>query len=134
MLRLNGWTTPHNPDFLRLVPQWALSHPWAYFTATFTEHNVATFLIAAVTVVFGGKYLERAWDSREFGKFVLLVTLLPNFVASLLYVLWFAISRDDEAACVETPPFLHSYLWANGSLAGQPSKAQSLWKRPFLSL
>lgn len=100
LLRLNDWTSPYNPDFLRLIPQSALSHPWVYFTATFTEQNLLTFVVAALTVVFGGKYLERAWDSREFGKFVLLVTLLPNFAASLLYVLWFAITRDDEAACV----------------------------------
>ena len=107
MLRLNGFATPHNPDFLRLVPQWALLHPWAYFTATFAEHNLVTFFIAALAVVFGGKHLERAWDSREFGKFVLWVTLLPNFAASLLYVLWFAITRDDDAACVQTPLFPH---------------------------
>lgn len=96
VLWLNGWS-----DFLELVPQWALIHPWVYFTATFAEQNVITLLIAGGTVLYGGRYLERAWESREFGKFVLLVTLLPNFVASLLFVLWFAITRDDESAYVQ---------------------------------
>lgn len=98
VVRLNDWTPPHDPSFLALVPQWALFRPWVYFTATFAEQNLVTLLIAGITLFYGGKYLERAWDSREFGKFVLLVTVTPNFVASLLYVLWFAITRDDDTA------------------------------------
>lgn len=85
-------------DFLALVPQWSLFYPWAYFTATFAEQNILTLLVAISTIGFGGRYFERAWGSREFGKFVLLVTLLPNFIASLLYVLWFAITREAENA------------------------------------
>ena len=85
-------------NFLVLIPQWSLFYPWVYFTATLAEQNVLTLLVTSVTVVFGGRYLERAWGSKEFGKFVLLVTLLPNFVAALIYVLWFAITREDEQA------------------------------------
>ena len=92
---------PGDPDFLALIPQWSLFHPWVFFTATFAEQNIFTMIIAAATVLYGGKYLERAWDSREFGKFVLIVTLIPNFAASLLYVLLFAITlRDDQAYVV----------------------------------
>lgn len=98
VVTLNAWTSPSDPNFLALIPQWALFRPWVYFTATFAEQNLVTLLMAAITVFYGGKYLERAWDSREFGKFVLLVTFIPNFVASLLYVLWFAITRDDDTA------------------------------------
>lgn len=98
VVTLNGWTSASDPSFLALIPQWALFRPWVYFTATFAEQNLVTLLIAFITVFYGGKYLERAWDSREFGKFVLLVTLVPNVIASLLYVLWFAITRDDDAA------------------------------------
>ena len=86
--------------YLALIPQWALFTPWVYFTATYSEQNVATILIAGATILYGGKYLERAWGSREFGKFILLVTLLPNFVASLIYVLLFAISQNDSLAYV----------------------------------
>ena len=86
--------------YLALIPQWALFTPWVYFTATYSEQNVATILIAGATILYGGKYLERAWGSREFGKFILLVTLLPNFVASLIYVLLFAISQNDNLAYV----------------------------------
>ncbi|KAL9001305.1 MAG: hypothetical protein Q9169_000196 [Polycauliona sp. 2 TL-2023] len=86
--------------FLALVPQWALFTPWVYFTATYSEQNVVTILIAGATIFFGGRYLERAWGSKEFGKFILLVTLLPNFVTSLIYVLLFAITQDDNLALV----------------------------------
>lgn len=85
-------------DYLALVPQRSLFYPWAYFTATFAEQNILTLLIAVGTILFGGRYLERAWGSKEFGKFLLLGTLLPNIIASLLYVLWFAITREAEQA------------------------------------
>lgn len=84
--------------YLALIPQWALFTPWVYFTATYSEQNVVTILITGATIFYGGKYLERAWGSREFGKFILLVTLLPNFVASLIYVFLFAISQNDSLA------------------------------------
>ncbi|KAL8851660.1 MAG: hypothetical protein Q9221_003391 [Calogaya cf. arnoldii] len=86
--------------YLALVPQWALFTPWVYFTATYSEQNVVTILIAGATIFYGGKYLERAWGSREFGKFILLVTLTPNFAASLIYVFLYAISQNDSLALV----------------------------------
>ncbi|KAL9593361.1 MAG: hypothetical protein Q9179_005925 [Wetmoreana sp. 5 TL-2023] len=86
--------------YLALIPQWALFTPWVYFTATYSEQNIVTICIAGATILYGGKYLERAWGSMEFGKFILLLTLLPNFVASLIYVFLFAISRNESLALV----------------------------------
>ncbi|KAL8972003.1 MAG: hypothetical protein Q9183_000780 [Haloplaca sp. 2 TL-2023] len=83
-----------------LSPQWALFTPWVYLTATYSEQNVVTIFIAGATILYGGKYLERAWGILEFGKFILLATLVPNFVASLIYVFLFAISRNDDLALV----------------------------------
>ena len=57
-----------------------------------------TLLLAGVTVLYGGKYLERAWSSTELGKFVLLVTVLPNVAATFIYVLWYAITQDEARA------------------------------------
>ena len=95
-----------DPELLALIPQWSLFYPWVYITATFAEQNVVTLLIAGATILYGGKYLERAWGSTEFGKFVLLVTVLPNLIATFVYVLWFAITHDDSRAYVE-----HSSLY-----------------------
>lgn len=98
VLALTRSSSPSNSDFLVLVPQRALFQPWVYFTAAFVEPNIITLLLAGFTIFYGGNYLERAWESREFGKFVLVVTLISNFVASLLYVALFAITRDDDSA------------------------------------
>jgi membrane associated rhomboid family serine protease len=87
--------------FLAIIPQWSLFYPWVYATATFAEQNVVTLLIAGATILYGGKYLERAWSSTEFGKFVLIVTVLPNVAATFIYVLWFAITRDESRAYVD---------------------------------
>ena len=84
--------------FLAIIPQWSLFYPWVYATATFAEQNVVTLLIAGATILYGGKYLERAWSSTEFGKFVLIVTVLPNVAATFIYILWFAITRDERRA------------------------------------
>lgn len=91
-------SSPSNSDFLVLVPQRALFQPWVYFTATFAEPNIVTLLLAGFTIFYGGNYLERAWGSGDFVKFVLVVTLISNFVASLLFVALFAITRDDDSA------------------------------------
>lgn len=103
-LRFGGDADPVTGHYLALIPQWALFTPWVYFTASYSEQNILTFLIAGATILFGGKYLERAWGSLEFGKFILIVTVLPNFLASLVYVLLFALSPKAEHACVSIIP------------------------------
>ena len=60
--------------------------------------TVLTLLVGGATVLLGGRYLERAWGSLEFGKFVMIVTLLPNVLAAILYVIWFAVTRADNQA------------------------------------
>ena len=79
--------------WIALVPQASIFYPWVFITSTLAEPNVVTLLIAGATVLFGGKYLERAWGSAEFGKFLLITTLIPNVVATILYILLFAITR-----------------------------------------
>lgn len=95
-------TTRHfiggNPEFVALVPQLTIFYPWVYVTATFAEQNLVTVLIAGATILYGGKYLERAWGSTEFAKFVALVVLVPNVAATIVYVAWYAIMRDYSRA------------------------------------
>ena len=81
--------------WITLIPQLSVYYPWVYLTSTLAEKNVVTLLVAGATVLYGGKYLERAWGSAEFGKFLLVITLVPNAVATILYVLLFAVSRAD---------------------------------------
>ncbi|MCJ1389624.1 hypothetical protein MMC18_002481 [Xylographa bjoerkii] len=86
--------------WIALTPQLSIYYPWAYVTSTFAEKNVLTLLIGTATLLYGGKYLERAWGSAEFGKFLLTVVFLSNVVASCLYVLLFALTRADAQAWV----------------------------------
>ncbi|KAL8745236.1 MAG: hypothetical protein Q9190_002618 [Brigantiaea leucoxantha] len=108
--------------YLALVPQWALFTPWVYFTATYSEQNIVTILIAGATIFYGGKYLERAWGSREFGKFILLTTLIPNFATSLVYVLLFALSQNDDLAFYKRQPDLSSASTGGSQLQGDASE------------
>lgn len=91
-------------ELLALVPQWSIFYPWVYVTATYAEGNVITLFIAGATILYGGKYLERAWGSLEFGKFVAVVTILPNVAATFIYILWFAITMDSSRAYVPQNP------------------------------
>ncbi|PGH26633.1 hypothetical protein AJ80_01762 [Polytolypa hystricis UAMH7299] len=83
--------------YLTLVPGQFLLYPWTLLCATFVEKNIFTVAITGATVFYGGKYLERAWGSREFGKFILVVALVPNFVLVLLYICYSALTGNPTA-------------------------------------
>ncbi|PYH91513.1 rhomboid family protein [Aspergillus ellipticus CBS 707.79] len=82
--------TPVVP-YLTLVPSLFLFYPWTLLTATFVEQNIFTVLLNAATLFYGGKYLERAWSSREFAKFIFAIAVIPNVVIVPLYLLGVAI-------------------------------------------
>ena len=84
--------------WITLIPQLSVYYPWVYITSTLAERNVVTLLVAGATVLYGGKYLERAWGSAEFGKFLLVITLVPNTVAAILYILLFVVTKADAQA------------------------------------
>ena len=85
-------TVARYPPYLPLVPS---IYPWTLLTATFVEQNIFTVVLNAATLFYGGKYLERAWGSREFGKFILIVALIPNLVAVPIYLLWGVMTTDE---------------------------------------
>lgn len=77
--------------YLTLVPAQFLFYPWTLLCATFVEQNIFTVLLNLATLFYGGKYLERAWSSREFAKFILTVALVPNVAIVPFYLFWAAI-------------------------------------------
>jgi membrane associated rhomboid family serine protease len=87
-------TSPIVP-YLTLVPSMFYYYPWTILTATFVEQNIFTVLINAATVFYGGKYLERAWGSKEFGKFILVIALVPNVLMIPIYLFWAAITGSS---------------------------------------
>jgi membrane associated rhomboid family serine protease len=87
--------TPIVP-YLSLVPAQFVLYPWTLLTATFVEQNIVTVLLNAVTLFYGGKYLERAWGSREFGKFILIASLIPNVLTIPIYLVWGVVTANPE--------------------------------------
>jgi membrane associated rhomboid family serine protease len=94
-LRLTSPSSVTMVPYLPLVPSQFFLYPWTLLTATFVEQNIFTVVLNAATIFYGGKYLERAWGSREFGKFILIVALIPNLVAVPIYLLWGVMTTDE---------------------------------------
>jgi membrane associated rhomboid family serine protease len=82
--------------YLNLIPQLSLIYPWTFLTTTLVESNVFTLAIAGVTLYQGGRYLERAWSSHEFAKFLLIVALIPNLLCFGVLVLLFSLTRNER--------------------------------------
>lgn len=93
-----GNSTSNVIPWITLTPRYSVYYPWVYITSTLAEQNIITLLIAGATVFFGGRYLERAWGSQEFIKFILIASLVPNVAVAILYALAFAVSRADTIA------------------------------------
>ncbi|KAI0161548.1 eukaryotic integral membrane protein-domain-containing protein [Xylariaceae sp. FL1272] len=83
-------------EWLVLVPQLSLFYPWTFLTSTLAENNILTFVITALAIFQGGRYLERAWSSREFTKFLLVVSAIPNFLSFLLFIALFTLTRNES--------------------------------------
>ncbi|KAF2209350.1 hypothetical protein CERZMDRAFT_114031 [Cercospora zeae-maydis SCOH1-5] len=86
------WAVP----FLVCVPTTSLRYPWTLLTAALVENNIVSLVISSAVVFFGGRYLERAWGTHEFAKFILAVTLIPNLITFLLYAMWHAFVPAPE--------------------------------------
>ncbi|RDW94085.1 rhomboid family protein [Aspergillus mulundensis] len=84
--------------YLTLVPSQFLFYPWTLLTATFVEQNIFTVLLNLATLFYGGKYLERAWGSREFTKFIVTIALVPNLVIVPCYLFWATVTGSNGSA------------------------------------
>lgn len=79
--------------FLTIRPAHALVYPWVFAVATLVEHNLLGLATSGLALFYGGRYLERAWGSQPFARFLLLVTVVPNLVTWLLYLAAAAVVR-----------------------------------------
>ncbi|KAL3446579.1 eukaryotic integral membrane protein-domain-containing protein [Aspergillus insuetus] len=83
--------------YLTLVPSHFIFYPWTLLTATFVEQNIFTVLLNLATIFYGGKYLERAWGSREFTKFIVTIAVVPNVVMVPFYLFWIAVTGGSSS-------------------------------------
>ncbi|KAI1432363.1 eukaryotic integral membrane protein-domain-containing protein [Xylaria sp. CBS 124048] len=121
-------------EWLTLVPQLSLFYPWTFLTTTLVEENVTSLILAAVTLFNGGRYLERAWSSKEFAKFLIVASLIPNFLCFLLFIILFSITRNEDWTLTTingTVPLQISFLVAFSQLV--PAHTVTLF-RGVLSL
>ncbi|USW48638.1 Putative Rhomboid-like superfamily protein [Septoria linicola] len=81
------WAVP----YLVCVPTKSIRYPWTILTGAVVENNIVSLAISGAVVLFGGRYLERAWGTKEFAKFTLFVTLIPNITTFFLYAVWHAL-------------------------------------------
>ncbi|KAJ5814666.1 hypothetical protein N7474_006443 [Penicillium riverlandense] len=96
-------TTTSSPivPYLTLVPSLFYYYPWTLCTATFVEQNIFTVLLNAATIFYGGKYLERAWGSREFSKFIAIIAVIPNVLIIPIYLIWGAAGGSTSRALTQ---------------------------------
>ena len=106
-------TAPVVVPYLTLVPSQFFVYPWTLLTATFVEQNIFTVLLNLATLFYGGKYLERAWSSREFAKFIFTIAVIPNVLIVPFYLLWTAIRGSSSIGCVLLSIPLVKYIVAN---------------------
>ncbi|KAM7222005.1 rhomboid-like protein 19 [Rhypophila decipiens] len=135
-IRYRQWTANSEIviPYLNLIPQLSLVYPWTFLTTTLVESNVFTFSIACLTLYHGGRYLERAWSSREFAKFLLVVALIPNTLCFATMVIFFTFTRDERWTLTSiggTIPLQISFLVAFSQLV--PAHTVTLF-RGILSL
>lgn len=100
-----GSATPTPADlsipYLTLVPSKSIYYIWTVLTSTFVEQNVLNLLINTTAVLLSGRYLERAWGSKDFGIVVLIAAIIPNLLVIPTYVVWGFFLRNTTRA--DTP-------------------------------
>lgn len=93
--------TGDGTPYLTIIPGISIKYPWTFATATLVEQNIFGLIVTGLTLFFGGRYLERAYGSAEYAKYVLFVSMLPNILCFTLYVLFFYISGSENALYVK---------------------------------
>lgn len=84
--------------YLTIIPGQSILYPWVFLTATLAEQNALGLLVTGATLFYGGRYLERAWSSREYAKFILIISAIPNLITFFLYFALFVITRNAALA------------------------------------
>lgn len=98
---LARWSAPTATRLLTLVPARFYIHPWTIVTSTFVEQDIVNLLINTTAVYLSGRYLERAWGSKDFATVVLFATTVPNLLLIPTYIIWGFLFRNSARA--ETP-------------------------------
>ncbi|KAK9475641.1 eukaryotic integral membrane protein-domain-containing protein [Lipomyces japonicus] len=83
-------------SYLTIVPGVSIVFPWTFLTAAFIEQNLFALLIHLGTLYYAARYCERIWGSVELARFLALVTIVPNLVTFILYILAFVFTGNTD--------------------------------------
>ncbi|EFW98841.1 rhomboid family protein [Grosmannia clavigera kw1407] len=120
-IRYRQWTAQSHIviPYLNLIPQLSVLYPWTFLTTTLVENNMFTLAIAVTTLYQGGRYLERAWSSRELAKFLVVASLIPNLLTFGTLLFFFSLTHDENwtlTTIAGTIPLQISFLVAFSQL------------------
>ncbi|KAF9132033.1 hypothetical protein BGW39_000891 [Mortierella sp. 14UC] len=88
-------------SLVALVPVSAPYHFWTFATASFFERNIIMYAINTVILLGCGKYLERAWGSRELFKH-LAITSVGTMIGIYFTCLFEYIVRSNDGLLYDT--------------------------------
>ena len=89
---------------LSIVPGVSTFYPWVYITSTFLERTLPPFLVTGAAILFSGRYCEPIWGTVEFGRFVLLLILVPNIALTIFHTLVIGQFTGATAAAPDSLP------------------------------
>ncbi|KAK9457808.1 eukaryotic integral membrane protein-domain-containing protein [Dipodascopsis uninucleata] len=83
-------------SYLTVVPAVSIVFPWTFLTAAFIEQNLFTLTIAAATLYYAAKYCERVWGSAELAKFLVIVSIIPNFLVFTVFIVIYVFTKNPD--------------------------------------
>lgn len=87
---------PTTVDYLALVPGKTIPFAWNLITAGYFEHTVVGLALSSAGLLLFGRLFEPVWGSREFFKFVLVVSLFSSVATFMIaIVLYYLIGHED---------------------------------------
>ncbi|VVT48997.1 uncharacterized protein SAPINGB_P002053 [Magnusiomyces paraingens] len=113
--------------FLTLVPGLSVFYPWVLITTTYVETTILGFLATGATLLYGGRYCERVWNSKELARFLLIVGVSSNVAAWATAIFEYALvsatvaEKNADNSNTSTPVGKEFYLLQpiNGGIAFQ---------------
>ncbi|BFZ58181.1 hypothetical protein PYCC9005_005243 [Savitreella phatthalungensis] len=96
-------TLAHKVFKISLLDQFVLRlgdwhNVWALYTTSFFADDLPLFCFGVLTTAIAGRYLERAWGSRELFKYYVVVGCLSTLVCFVFTFIVYAITRKSRVA------------------------------------
>ncbi|OLL26032.1 Rhomboid-like protein 19 [Neolecta irregularis DAH-3] len=83
---------PYSVPYMTIIPNRSIVYPWTLLISSYVETNIFALLISFGTFLYAGRYFERAWNSKEYLKFLLIVTVIPNLCSMLFSLVAYGLT------------------------------------------